>query len=85
MIVILNTSKHQNLCLNTVTPLQFNQTLRASQYEAELEKRDFEIQALRLEVDSLKDDLKLVKGRNKKLCEVRSLCYVSYYVLCNKH
>ncbi|MPC08441.1 G kinase-anchoring protein 1 [Portunus trituberculatus] len=62
-------SRHENY---KVTAGQFNQTLRASQYEAELEKRDFEIQALRLEVDSLKDDLKLVKGRNKKLCEVIS-------------
>ena len=60
---------------------QFNQTLRASQYEAELEKRDFEIQALRLEVDSLKDDLKLVKGRNKKLCEVRSMAFVCLVLL----
>lgn len=49
---------------------QFSQEVRATQYEAEIEKRDFEIQALRLEVDSLKDDLKLVKNRNKKLCEV---------------
>ncbi|CAL4067280.1 unnamed protein product [Meganyctiphanes norvegica] len=49
---------------------QFSQEVRATQYEAEIEKRDFEIQALRLEVDSLKEDLKLVKNRNKKLCEV---------------
>lgn len=49
---------------------QFSQEVRATQYEAEIEKRDFEIQALRLEVESLKDDLKLVKNRNKKLCEV---------------
>lgn len=62
-------SRHENY---KVTAGEYNQTLRASQYEAELEKRDFEIQALRLEVDSLKDDLKLVKGRNKKLCEVIS-------------
>ena len=36
----------------------------------EIEKRDFEIQALRLEVESLKNDLQQVKTRNKKLCEV---------------
>ncbi|XP_050724294.1 G kinase-anchoring protein 1-like isoform X1 [Eriocheir sinensis] len=62
-------NRHENY---KITAGQFNQALRATQYEAELEKRDFEIQALRLEVDSLKDDLKLVKGRNKKLCEVIS-------------
>lgn len=53
-----------------VTAGQYGQEVRASQYEAELEKRDFEIQALRLEVDSLKSELLLVKTRNKKLCEV---------------
>ncbi|XP_018025006.1 G kinase-anchoring protein 1 [Hyalella azteca] len=37
---------------------------------SEVEKRDFEIQALRLEVESLKDSLEKVKLRNKKLCEV---------------
>ncbi|KAK8729598.1 hypothetical protein OTU49_008558, partial [Cherax quadricarinatus] len=55
---------------NNLRPDQYGQEVRASQYEAELEKRDFEIQALRLEVDSLKSELLLVKTRNKKLCEV---------------
>ncbi|XP_063605315.1 G kinase-anchoring protein 1-like [Penaeus indicus] len=49
---------------------QFNHAMRVSEYEAEIEKRDFEIQALRLEVESLKNDLQMVKSRNKKLCEV---------------
>lgn len=37
---------------------------------AEVEKRDFEIQALRLEVEDLRGTLEKVKIRNKKLCEV---------------
>ena len=37
---------------------------------AEVEKRDFEIQALRLEVESLREQLQKVKARNKKLNEV---------------
>ncbi|XP_045610368.1 G kinase-anchoring protein 1 isoform X1 [Procambarus clarkii] len=60
-------SRHENY---KATAGQYNQEVRVSQYEAELEKRDFEIQALRLEVDSLKSELLLVKTRNKKLCEV---------------
>ena len=41
-------------------------------FKAEIEKRDFEIQALRLEVESLKAQLTEVKSRNKKLCDVSS-------------
>ncbi|KAF2367738.1 G kinase-anchoring protein 1 [Trinorchestia longiramus] len=40
---------------------------------SEVEKRDFEIQALRLELDSLRDQLERVKLRNKKLCEVMGM------------
>ncbi|KAG7175395.1 G kinase-anchoring protein 1-like [Homarus americanus] len=50
-------SRHENY---KATAGQYNQEVRVSQYEAELEKRDFEIQALRLEVESLKGELKLV-------------------------
>ncbi|KAK3893054.1 hypothetical protein Pcinc_003100 [Petrolisthes cinctipes] len=60
-------TRHENY---KATAGQYNQEIKVSQYEADLEKRDFEIQALRLEVDCLKTELKSVKSRNKKLCEV---------------
>lgn len=59
--------RHENY---KATAEQYSKEVLVNQYEAQLEKQEFEIQALRLEVESLKGDLKLVKGRNKKLCEV---------------
>lgn len=59
--------RHENY---KATAEQYSKEALVSQYEEQLEKQEFEIQALRLEVDSLKNDLKLVKSRNKKLCEV---------------
>ncbi|KAK7082359.1 identical protein binding, partial [Halocaridina rubra] len=59
--------RHENY---KATAEQFGKEILVKQYEEQLEKQEFEIQALRLEVDSLKNDLKMVKGRNKKLCEV---------------
>ncbi|XP_064078486.1 G kinase-anchoring protein 1-like [Macrobrachium nipponense] len=59
--------RHENY---KATAEQYSKEALVTQYEEQLEKQEFEIQALRLEVDSLKNDLKLVKSRNKKLCEV---------------
>ncbi|XP_068241034.1 G kinase-anchoring protein 1-like isoform X1 [Palaemon carinicauda] len=60
-------ARHENY---KATAEQYSKEALVSQFEEQLEKQDYEIQALRLEVDSLKNDLKLVKSRNKKLCEV---------------